>query len=198
MLASIAEGTDVVFMTCDPLFMEQFFKLGHFLATHYLAAEFGRKYVAKPDDFPTYQPKESIETIFLRHDLPEGWERTVLPTRTYGLNLHCWLLGAKSEDNVRFASQTFCAERPMHRLLQTKGTTGGLNVEGLDGRNVRIGGRGPQAVVANITQEKRIPIGSADCPSDDRLDLRVESFPEFDLIRAVNNNEGEKMIWHES
>ena len=56
MLASVLKGADVVFITCDPLLVDQFFKLGRFLVDHYLAAEFGRKYAARPGDFPTSSP----------------------------------------------------------------------------------------------------------------------------------------------
>ena len=92
-------------------------------------------------------------------------------------------LGKQIGGFCAFCRFELCAERPMHRLLSTKGVTGGLNVERLGGRNVIAQPRKGNGV-ATVTEEKWVAVGTEDFPSDDRLNLRIHAFPEVDIVFA--------------
>ncbi len=86
----------------------------------------------------------------------------------------------------------------MHNLLRIKGATLGKNVERSDGRNIRAV-YGPPGGEATITlwHDRMVPLGTAEFPSDDRLDLRVESVAAAD-ISIIHSRDGEPLTpWFE-
>jgi hypothetical protein len=206
-IAAVLEGTNVVFITSDPRFLDQFAKLGCLWRTDYVASEFGRQNADDPMASSAYDSRRSLEepngtalgTAIYRR-LRRGWRKDVLPSNPYLINLHCWLLGRDNGDSVRFAALTFCAERGMHNLLRVKGLTGGRNVERLDGRNLRISlcGDGDEEAVVSIWNDRMIPIGAADFPEDTRLDLRIAALAAIDISRIHANNEQITMPWYEA
>ena len=204
-ITGVVKGADIVFLTEDPLFMDQFLKLGCLWGSDYIASQFGRRYGGVPSAFPTFDARESspnpITTIFGRAqlcNLRSGWHEKILPHNPFLINLHCWLLGRDDGDSVRFAALTFCAERGMHNLLRVKGATGGRNVEGLDGRNLRAVFDVNGEAVVTIWNDRMIPIGALDFPEDDRLELRVPSLAAADISR-IHMNEGPFAVpWHEA
>ncbi len=190
-LSSIGLGVDVVFLTCSPVFMDQFVKLCRFAKEHYLAYRLGHCMSETPASFPTYTvASKNGKTHLECHDLQSGWETAVLPQSPYYLNLHCWLLAP----GPRLCTFTFCAERPMYKMLRVKGCTGGLNVNRDDRRNLRVGEvrSGP---VAFVTSEEQIPFGHDSLPNDGRLDLRISSMTATDLTHVVNQQEDVRPVW---
>jgi len=191
LIGSIFYGRGAVFLTCDPLFVEQFTKLVTMLREHYCAVEFGRKYVANPERFPVHPTKDvmGFEGDVLRHDLGLNWRNTILPRNPYQISVECWLVETSSVDTIRLSASTFLAERPMHNLLRIKGATGGLNVEGLDGQNIRLLRGRTSSTSAVIGNEKRVTAGSVHYPSDSRPEVTVDSLPWWDLAIAVRDDE---------
>jgi hypothetical protein len=204
MLAGMFHGADIVLLTSDPLFLDQFLKLGRLLREHYLACEFGRAYAQDKARFNGREIRRdgdrSVEGILgdraICCDLARGWESIVLPQRPFPLNLHCWLFGAQEGDVCRFMPFSLCAERPMQRMLQIKGATGGLNADCLDGRNVHLISQGNGlAATGLIFEEEMHAVGSESFPADARLDLRLAGMPWADLVAVINNNAQAGMAW---
>jgi len=144
LIHGIMEGTDVVFLTKDPLFLDQFARLCGLVGFDYVASEYGRKHANDPSAFPAYEASTDLvspaDMVFGKttcRNLPAGWHEHFLPRNPYLINVHCWLVGRDEGKSLRFAAWTYCAERGMHNLLRIKGSTGGRNVEGMNGRNVR-------------------------------------------------------------
>ena len=203
----IMDGSDVVFLTKDPLFLDQFAMLCGLLGFDYVASEYGRRNANDPAAFPlnasTTDLSNPIEAALGKVKcgrLPAGWHEGILPRNPYLINLHCWLLGRDYGNSLRFAAWTYCAERGMHNLLRIKGSTGGRNVELQDGRNLRTiwtTEDGDDAVVT-FWNDRMIPSGAADFPSDNRLDLRVPALAAADISRVHMNQEAISFPWYES
>ena len=51
--------------------------------------------------------------------------QSMLPERPYHINLHCWLFEGADKVAPRLSVMSFCGERPMVKLLQTKALAGG-------------------------------------------------------------------------
>jgi hypothetical protein len=132
-------------------------------------------------------------------DLRAGWKDDVLPKKPFKLNFHCWLLEPPNGGACRFMPFSFCAERPMHRMLRTKGNANGLNVDCFGGRNIRIlpSQTSEKSEVAFLFNEQQVTIGASDCPADRRVDTRFPEIPWGDLVAAINNNERVPPTWFE-
>ena len=195
LLGAICHGTDVVFLTGDALMMEQFLKMCDLVASDYAACAFARSHeriveehanrvAVSPADGALKRLYESKVTCLNLH---EDWMQTTFPKNPYVINLHCWLLGAERDDERQFAAMTFCAERPMYRLLFTKGHCGGRNIANAAGCNLRmscslVGGPGE---TASLGRDRIVPYGSRSFPRDERLDLRIEGLPAADLSKVI-------------
>jgi hypothetical protein len=203
----ILDGSDVVFVTKDPLFLDQFAMLCQLLGLDYVASEYGRRYSSDSTAFPPFQASADWSdpmTAALGRTkcchLSEGWREGILPRNPYLIYLHCWLLGRDDGTSIRLAAWTYCAERGMHNLLQIKGSTGGRNVEGLDGRNLRavFSTESGEDGVLSIWNDRMISSGTADFPSDDRLDLGVSALAAADISRVQTNLGTISLPWHEA
>ena len=201
---AVVEGTDVVFLTRDSTFLDQFVALMSMLGSDYVASQYARTFAGNPEAFPDYSRAEDQEGAVVKAlgratagNIPGGWENAILPRRPYLINMHCWLLGENKGDSVQLAALTYGCERGMHNLLRIKGATLGKNVEHLDGRNIRAA-HGPLGKEATITlwQDRMIDIGTIDFPKDDRLDLRVGSIAAADIVR-IHNSEAPLTPWYE-
>jgi hypothetical protein len=205
MIASIHHGADIVFLTADPIFMEQFFKLGRMMREHYVACEVGCAFATDSSRFKFRElaqvANQNVGGIAGDNvswcELGPTWEKDFLPRHPFILNMHCWLFNELTNRSCRFMPFTFCGERPMHRVLRAKGSTEGLNLDCLSGRNLRIECVGEHAPIASIFEEEIIQLGSEHFPSDERLDLRISGMPWFDLVGAINNNEEIVATWLE-
>ncbi|MEQ8785090.1 MAG: hypothetical protein RIC55_02285 [Pirellulaceae bacterium] len=200
-LRSVKIGIDVVFLTSDPLFLEQFHRLGRLFRDHYRAYRIGKWFNSNPDscrvlqsddDFPSAQLTKGSTYFEIPND---RWNTEILPRRPVTLNLHCWLMGHAEKNTLRFAPFTFCAERPMHYLLAQKAANG-LNMSDESGKNVRIEVL-RQDWIGVIENEAIIPIGSEDWPGDPRLELGIDGLPKSDLARVVADNCDFPMLWYE-
>jgi hypothetical protein len=88
----------------------------------------------------------------------------------------------------------------MHNLLRIKGSTGGRNVEGLNGRNIRAvfsTENGDDAIVT-VWNDRMIRAGAPDFPSDDRLGVLVPALAAADISRVHMKHEGIRLPWHEA
>ncbi|MBN1588539.1 MAG: hypothetical protein JW888_03400 [Pirellulales bacterium] len=204
-ISAVIKGSDVVFLTRDPLFMDQFVELMSLLGSDYIASEYGRRYAEDPTAFPDFGTRKNCTNPFtmtfgkaVRGNLRQGWDQAILPRTPYLINLHCWLLGRDDGDSVRLAASTFSGERGMHNLLRVKGLTGGRNVEGLDGRNIRAALRKcGKEVTMSIWEDRMIHIGATEFPQDDRLDLRIPSIAAADISRVHSNVRQMAIPWYE-
>ncbi len=207
LIRGIMEGTDIVFLTQDPLFLDQFAKLCTLVGFDYCASEYGRRH---SNDTTAFPPDGALPTMpdpatgaFGKAKygyLPKGWQETILPRNPYLINLHCWVLGRDDGDSLRLAAWTYCAERGMHNLLRIKGKTGGRNVEGLDGRNLRVvfsTENGDDAVLT-VWNDRMISAGTADFPSDERLDLGISALAAADISRVHMNQGAIPLPWYEA
>lgn len=184
--------------------MEQFEELMSLLRSDYVASEYGRRFAGDPTAFAHFAARESrvnpVAAAFARTvfgNLRQGWDQAILPRNPYLINLHCWLLGRDDGHSVRYAALTFNVERGMHNLLRVKGSTGGRNIEGLDGRNIRValhGHCGEEATV-RFSQDRMIPIGSTEFSQDDRLDLHIPSLAAADICRVHSNLRQMSVPW---
>jgi hypothetical protein len=89
----------------------------------------------------------------------------------------------------------------MHNLLRIKGATGGRNVEGLDGRNVRavLSGKDGEDGIVTVWTDRMVRSGAADFPLDNRLDLDVGALAAADISRVhMNNEEYVVLPWYEA
>ncbi|MEQ8790830.1 MAG: hypothetical protein RIC55_31325 [Pirellulaceae bacterium] len=199
-IVGILEGTDVVFLTRDPVFLDQFVKLMKVLCNDYVASQFGRS--TGVDEFPRF-PAHDVELFGLgqvmMRNLTGRWAEELLPSNPYLLNFHCWLLGQYDAHTVPLAATTFCAERGMHNLLKAKGENDGRNAAGLGGENLRaaISGLSDEAIVT-AWRDRMVSIGKPDFPSDDRLDLRVNALPAADISRMHSPDAEFQFPWCES
>jgi hypothetical protein len=198
-ICGVLQGTSVVFLTRDPLFMDQFAKLGKLLTGDYLACQFGRRQIDDSKTLPQFVSEATdplgLGQAYVR-PLHRGWHEQLLPNSPFLVNLHCWLLGRDDGESVRFSAMTYCAERGMHHLFRIKGVTGGRNVEGLNGRNLRANMVSEEEAVVTIWQDRLIHLGARDYPADDRLDLRVPSLAAADISRA-HSTEAFDLPWYE-
>ena len=103
----VVEGTDVVFVTRDPVFMDQFVKLMTFLGNDYVASQYGRTHVNDRAAFPEFResadPKNPVTAAFGRAiagKVRHGWQQVILPHSPYPINLHCWLMGRGDDECV--------------------------------------------------------------------------------------------------
>ena len=129
-------------------------------------------------------------------ELDPAWENEFLPKHPFKLNLHCWLIGPGNGDHCDFMALSFCAERPMHHLLSTKGRTAGLNADRSDGHNTRLGSSSKSGTdVFMVLDEEIISPGSTDFPFDDRLGDKLTPVPWADWVYAVNDKEAVSPAW---
>jgi hypothetical protein len=199
LVQGILTGMDVVVLTKDVLVMEQFAKLGGLVRRHYRTMLFGNEIAKNPNRFPCHRDGRAGGTIgpsadgnVLAYEAKVDDVDGLLPKDPYLMNMHCWYLGDCTGGVCRFATLTFCAERPMYQLLNVKGATGGRNTELMGDKNIHIRPRaGPEAkgdeVYGLVMKDRAIEVGSRSFPADDRLTLNLANFPAFDLVLAANN-----------
>lgn len=193
LMAAILHGTDVVVLTQEPLMMDQFMKLCVTLSTDYCAYRFWKtkadavkEWMARIDIPPEGELKRLYESSVLQCRLPDTWQANALPNNPYLVNLHCWLLAEPANEMSRLATMTFCAERPMHDLLKTKGECEGRNISDTSGMNMRIGfGVSGESDSALIGLDRVVPYGSRSLASDGRLNVRLKGLPAADLMFAI-------------
>ncbi len=200
---AVLEGADVVFLTRDPLFMEQFAKLMMLLRSDYVASEFGRRHAQDPTAIPEFDSKDaSDESIrlgrFRPTQLHSGWDAEILPKDPYLVNVQCWLIGRDDGGSVRFSALTYCTERGMHNLLRVKGSTLVRNIEVSADINIRaaLGSTCGESAILSLWQDRLIPIGTYQFPRDERLDLRIPAIPAADITRAYSH-ESLGVPWYE-
>ena len=202
---SVVEGSDVVFVTRDPLFLDQFTELMGLWLSDYVASEYGRQFEGDRKAFPKFAANECGKDLAkplgtaCAGKLRRGWDKGILPREPYLINLHCWLLGRDSDNSVRLAAMTFCGERGMHNLLRIKGATG-RNTDMMEGMNIRAGLNGHCGEEATLTfwQDRMIPFGSPEFPSDDRLDLRIPGIAAVDVSRVYTELSQIILPWYEN
>jgi hypothetical protein len=204
-ILGIMDGSDVVFVTKDPLVLDQFARLCGLMGFDYVASEYGRRYsndpkALPPDEECTVAPDAMTRAVgkVTGRRLPAGWHEQVLPRNPFLINLHCWLVGRDDGNSLRLAAWTYCAERGMHNLLRIKGSASGRNVEGLDGRNLRavFSTEDGDGAVVTLWRDRMISKGTADFPSDDRLDLDISALAAADISR-VHMDQTVSLPWYE-
>lgn len=204
MFDAIFHGADVVFLSRDYVFMDQFLTLCQLLSKDYIACEFGRRYAAEPQHFQTRALRTPPSDPFGLSigdaevcSLRDGWKSTILPHNPFLVNLHCWLFGMGDAESVQLATFTFCAERPMHNLLRIKGATSGRNYEESEGKNIHVGFPGPtdQEGVAMIWKDRMVRHGATDFPVDARLSLGISELPAITIGQLFNSRDDVKFPW---
>jgi len=136
-LHALKTGQPTVVLTRDQDVLEQFYKLWWFLDGHYRAMLMADRYADDPLAFrmhplPDHPRTKSLfeSTRSLLSELGSDRLTSVLPKRCDFVSAECWLIGD------RFTRLIFGAERQMARLIEVKGSTGGLVSDRLDGRNL--------------------------------------------------------------
>jgi len=137
---AITSGKKVEILSKDEDVQEQFYKLQWLLDTQYRGMLLADLYVresprfnirAMPMDVAAFKEHFQGENNVLI-DRPTSLLTEVLPERYTFVPVVCHILGERQTLMV------FGAEREMTALLRTKGVTGGLNTERLNGRNCHI------------------------------------------------------------
>jgi hypothetical protein len=198
LLTALECGTDILFLTHDPLFMNQVSKLFEMVAADYASfryATFANEALdvhAKQLRSADSESGRIFETNSVLCRLEEDWHTAALPKKPYLLNLHCWLLDGPCQDSVGLTATSFCIERPMHELLQVKARCRGANADRTDRINLRISYAAPNRVApqAMIARDRIVALGSRCFPTDKRLDLRIDGMPALDLMNAVRLQSG--------
>tara|TARA_R110002124_G_scaffold45486_18_gene137608 strand:+ start:4643 stop:6547 length:1905 start_codon:yes stop_codon:yes gene_type:complete len=185
-LDGIYDGTDALFLTCDPVFMDQFIMLGEYLQSHYLASELGRDILNNGET----RGSESVQ-----YNLSLDWKDYILPNNPCVLSIHCWLFDT-SAGKIRICPLVFSLESSMHRLLSIKGKTSGLNIDDPYGRNIRIVNTSPNHQRAYLSKELMVSKGSNNFPEDSRLDTRLSKLPALDLREWERKHEDFSPVWY--
>jgi hypothetical protein len=181
---ALRTGRPTIVLTKDQDVLEQFYKLWWFLDTHYRATLIAEAYSRDSAKYPARElPDVKYVDRFFRKECAELVEmgaqrmRDFLPRKHSFVSVECWLV---REEMMRL---TFGAETEMHRLLQMKGSTGGLVSNKLQGRNLhpwlfplRLGERLEDSVA--IVQDRTATV------SGTRAQVGM-----FDLTHAVNTHE---------
>ena len=100
-ILGIMDGSDVVFLTKDPLFLDQFAMLCGLLGFDYVASEYGRRNADDPTAFPLNDTITDLsnpaEAAFGKVNVGvyRRMARGILPRNPYLINLHCWLVGTR-------------------------------------------------------------------------------------------------------
>lgn len=133
----VLSGRPSILLTRDRDLLEQFYKLCWFFDTHYRAMLIGKAIATNPDRY-TWRPlpanagKEYFEPENgILWMTPANRMSEFLPRAAHTVVVECWVLAGQALERMVFALET-----EMTELLDIKGRTGGLVVEGLDGRNV--------------------------------------------------------------
>ena len=182
---ALSHGRPTVILTKDQDVLEQFYKLWWFLDTHYRAMLLADEYVGNPFRYLTESLPNLEETrnFFDLHNailVRRGSDRmtAVLPRRFDFVAVECWHLGNGMTKAV------FGAERMMNRLIDIKGSTGGLVSSKLGaGRNLHpwlpplpLGERITDSMA--VVRDRSFPITG----SDARISV-------FDATHSMNTQE---------
>jgi hypothetical protein len=188
-------GTDVVFLTHDPLTQEQFVKLCESVSSDYASYAFARsqtegieKQVKRLKPLaPGDEMRRLYESNIIHCELADDWMESSFPKAPYLINLHCWLVDRGDEGGYQLSAISYCLERPTLGLLMTKAESNGRNLSNQDGINLRVSCAQPNGVgaMAMLGRDRIVALGSRSFPRDDRLDLRIEGLPAVDLMKAV-------------
>jgi hypothetical protein len=140
---ALLTGNELVLLTRDAGIQEQFYKFVWLLDTHYRGMLLAEDFARDPQTYqavnlaagdPRISPAFVGSTNLLLRRTPERYDE-LLPDDDTPLPLHCILLGSAGEEKVA-APIVFCPDRRgLCRLIWTKGSTGGLNTDLLDGLN---------------------------------------------------------------
>lgn len=189
-LDGIFEGANVLFLTCDPVFMDQFIMMGDFIIADYLASELGHS---------LSNSKVISNSANLQLELSDNWRSLVLPKKPAILNFHCWLLApAPNKEKIRVCPLVFSLERSMHRFLRVKGISSGLNINDPHGRNIRVINTPSNKEFARLSKELMISVGSDSIPKDPRLDIRLSQISSLDLEVWRSNHKEFSPVWYNS
>jgi hypothetical protein len=132
----ISTGRATILLTRDRDLLEQFYKLCWFLDTHYRAMLIGKLFMAEPNRYdkraiPASAAEEFFEDESILWMTPSSRMKDCLPRTAHTVVVECWVLAGRAVERIVFAAET-----EMLELLEVKGRTHGLVIEGLDGRDV--------------------------------------------------------------
>ena len=176
----ITTGRPVVILTKDEDVQEQFYKLLWLLDTQYRGMLIADLFASSPSSFvthpmPTTDP--AINDAFTGDNIlierSDELIEQVLPEAFHFVPLYCWIVGEKLTQMI------FGAEQEMTRLLHTKGETGGLNTNLLNGKNCHL-----WLAPLDIPMPLR---GCSAIVQDRRLELSLSAakIPIFDVNQAI-------------
>lgn len=185
MMTGITTGREVVILTKDEDIQEQFYKLQWLLDTHYRGMLLADLYASDPGGFVHHAPplrNEHFDEVFVGDHITliersEALLSEILPPTCAFTPIYCWVIGNK------LTQMTFGAETEMRRLFETKGDTGGLNTNRLNGRNCHI-----WLAPLDVNLSLR---GCAIIAHDQRVSLRPSSvaIPMHDFNQAASCQE---------
>jgi hypothetical protein len=181
-LQALAFGQEVLILTRDSDLQEQFYKMQWLLDTHYRSMLLAEWYANDPGAFaavPMPRDDERVRDAFVGEDnlllRRTGWTPyAVLPKDFTAVNIYCWLLKGEGP-HATITATSFCAERNMLEVFRIKGTTGGLNTDRLDGRNLHIW-------LSPLPFEAGQWVGVV---RDNRVDIKSARIPLLDLQHAL-------------
>ena len=145
MQTAIMRGAEVVILTRDADFQEQYFKLMCHIKEHYRCVLVADQYAMNPDsmafhpvllkDEKTHASYFEDEAILICQTTEN--ELNVLPASYQPVDISCVLLAGGNND-LGMTFNVFRAEAEMVRLLRLKHGTGGLNTDRLAGKNCYV------------------------------------------------------------
>jgi hypothetical protein len=188
-LTAINERRTTVILTRDEDIFDQFYKLQWLLDSHYRGMLFADSYLANlsqrqtipmPDGQPwTDAFAEGPNRLVSRSDTDL---EAILPARARGIQIECWLVRS-GESRLLFR-----ADDTMRRLLEIKGSTGGLNTDRLLPRNCHIW-LAPLPILSNLR-------GYAALVVDHRVSFAEAdiAIPLLDINQAILTEERHQRI----
>ena len=177
---------ETLLLVRDNDIIEQFYKFGYLLDTHYRAYCIGKAFIEQPLNFPRRAAPvagtmlegcvEADDAEFVK--LPASGTRRCLPDEFEPMAVHCVCLAGREPPSFKDTTLSFCFETEMLNVLETKGLPGAKNVDWSDPRDLHIcihpamqdllGG------VALLARNKIHVLDDAEiCPIDLELTLRA-------------------------
>lgn len=140
---AILTGRETTILTRDRDVLEQFYKFGFMLDTHYRAHLIAEAFIATPENLieDELQLPEDHKFLFegpasLLH-IPPRFMEWILPKEWTAVNASCILLGGH-DDQMKSTMLTHCFEREISSILEVKGISGGRNYFLSDDKNCHI------------------------------------------------------------